>query len=369
MVQIVKNATLVNGTTVDIVIENQRIVEASETTTIQGDVIVDAAGMYVSPGWIDLHTHAFPKYKPYCAMPDQIGYKTGVTTVVDAGSSGADDVDEFYRIAQEATTRVFAFLNISRIGLMRQDELSDLDNLSFAAIQQAVEEYPQFIVGLKARMSASVVCGNGIQPLSIAETFRHKLELPLMVHVGTAPPELNEVLSYMKKGDILTHCYHEKENNHIFREDGSVEPSLLAAIDRGVYLDVGHGSSSFSFGIAQKAKQQGVYFDSLGTDIYQNNQKNGPVYNMETMLSKFLALGYSLEEVIEAVTIKPAEILRKPDLGSLQPGSIADLTFFTVKESSKKLTDSFGTSIDGESLIKAEAVIIGGKYFELEKSD
>ncbi|BAC15161.1 hypothetical conserved protein [Oceanobacillus iheyensis HTE831] len=369
MVQIVKNATLVNGTTVDIVIENQRIVEASETTTIQGDVIVDAAGMYVSPGWIDLHTHAFPKYKPYCAMPDQIGYKTGVTTVVDAGSSGADDVDEFYRIAQEATTRVFAFLNISRIGLMRQDELSDLDNLSFAAIQQAVEEYPQFIVGLKARMSASVVCGNGIQPLSIAETFRHKLELPLMVHVGTAPPELNEVLSYMKKGDILTHCYHEKENNHIFREDGSVEPSLLAAIDRGVYLDVGHGSSSFSFGIAQKAKQQGVYFDSLGTDIYQNNQKNGPVYNMETMLSKFLALGYSLEEVIEAVTIKPAEILRKPDLGSLQPGSIADLTFFTVKESSKKLTDSFGTSIDGELLIKAEAVIIGGKYFELEKSD
>lgn len=368
MRQIVKNAKLVNGEIIDIIIKDEEIVSLTKSFQGEAEILFDAAGMYVSPGWIDLHTHAFPKYEPYCALPDDIGYKTGVTTVVDAGSSGADTIDELHSVAKQAKTRILSLLNISRIGLKQQNELSDMTSISFEAIEKAIAKYPDFIVGLKARMSGSVVCSSGIKPLQLAKQFGKKLNLPIMVHVGSSPPELKEILQYLEKDDILTHCFHEKDGNHIFRDDWTIEPALLQAIKRGVYLDIGHGTSSFSFRIAKKAKAAGVHFDSIGTDIYKGNQQFGPVYDMATTLTKFLALGYTLEEVIRAVTETPAGILKKPELGKLEKGTPAELTFFTVEKEEKILKDSLGNALTTNVVICEQAVLLGGELIELEKS-
>lgn len=366
MVQVIKNALLTNGQNVDILIENGRIKDVVRHADSFYPVLFDAEEMYISPGWIDLHTHAFPKYPPYCAVPDKIGYQTGVTTVVDAGSSGADTIEEFYQVTKQARTRVLAFLNISRIGLKRFDELANIDNISWQAVQHAAANYPSFIVGLKARMSASVVGDNRLEPLRLAVKYSKALKKPLMVHIGSAPPRLDEILPLLNKGDILTHCYHEKSSNHIFQPQGGVKQALKEAVQRGIFLDVGHGKSSFSFSVAKKAKETGIHFDTIGTDIYEDNQINGPVYSMATTLTKFLALGYSLETIIQAVTETPAHILKQPKLGNFNYGSYAEFTFFTIENQTKTLIDSIGNQIVTNQVIKPQAVYLGNEYIKLE---
>lgn len=358
----ISGGKLVNGQKCNIIIKNGLIENVTNEHIDAGDVISLPEGVYVSPGWIDLHTHAFPKYPPYCSHPDEIGYKTGVTTVVDAGTCGADDVDQLYDIAQTSRTRVLSFLNISRTGLQTRNELADLSLLSPEKLYKAFEKYPEMIVGVKARMSGSVVGDNGIKPLEIARQSANDVHKPLMVHVGSAPPKLTEIIDLLEKGDIMTHCFNEKIDNNIFNDDHTVNQALLKAIDRGVNLDVGHGTSSFSFNIAQKAKTAEVPFHSISTDIYEGNRINGPVYNMATTLSKFLALGYTLPDVIKRVTEIPAQLINKPRLGQLTKGAIADLTFFTVENEETTLVDSLGQKLIAPVHIKPYAVVLGGQY-------
>ena len=369
MTQIIKNARQINGETVDIAVKDGIIQEITEKYAGDGVEIKPGEDVYISPGWIDLHTHAFPKYEPYCAEPDEIGFRTGVTTIIDAGSSGADDIDEFYEIAQQAKTRVLSLLNISRSGLRHLNELADLSTISLPAIEAAVEKHPDFIVGLKARMSASVVEMNDIKPLQLAKQLRLKKPLPMMVHIGSGPPAIGEVLDVLEAGDVVTHCFHQKQDNHIFATPEAVHPALLRAMKRGVHLDVGHGTSSFSFPIAKQAKEAGIAFDTIGTDIYQRNQLHGPVYDMATTLTKFLALGHSLQEIIWAVTGAPAAIIGRDDLGVLREGCPADATFFTVEKKPMQLMDSYGHTMESPFSIKVKAVMIGGEYIELETSN
>lgn len=358
----VKNAKRLSGEKVNIVIEDGFITQVGQDVEARGDVIEMDDDVYVSPGWIDLHTHAFPKHKPYCAHPDDIGYVTGVTTVVDAGSSGADDIDEFVSMTKTCKTRVLAYLNISSIGLVVRDELKNLEHLQYEKVKRAVEVHPDFIIGLKARMSSSVVGGNGVKPLEIGKEFSRKLSLPVMVHIGNAPPTLIEVIELLEKGDIITHCFNAKEDNHIFANNHSNIPPLLDAVDKGVYLDIGHGMSSFSYRISEKAKKENIPFHTISTDIYEANRINGPVFDLATTMMKFIALGYPLEEVIDAVTIYPAEVLRKEKLGKIELGAHGDLTFFKVKQEEKIMHDSHGVKIVSPVTIAPYAVIIGGEY-------
>ncbi|KAA0965086.1 amidohydrolase/deacetylase family metallohydrolase [Sporosarcina sp. ANT_H38] len=363
---IFKNAMLADGSTCDIGVREGVIVEVDTEGKGFDRVIHLQDETYVSPGWIDLHTHSFPKHKPYCANPDEIGYLTGVTTLIDAGSSGSDDIDEFYQVSTKSKTRVLSFLNISRIGLKRTDELNDLSLISQSAIVEAVNKYPAFIIGLKARMSASVVKENGIVPLRIARKIATDLQLPIMVHIGSAPPEINDVLEYLEGGDILTHCFNEKSNNHIFHNGSKSMNAVKKALDRNVYFDVGHGTASFSFEIARQAKVSNIPFHTISTDIYEGNKNEGPVFNMATTLTKLYALGHSLEEVIRSVTKTPAQIISRPELGSLDIGTIADLTFFRIEDKPIQLVDSVGTIVNHHCQIKHVAVMIGGDYIEFE---
>lgn len=361
MVQIIRNVNFINGDKKNIIIKSGKILAITDEVYSEGTQITLPNNVYVSPGWIDLHTHAFPKFKPYCAEADDIGYRTGVTTVVDAGSSGADNIDEFYEMTRTCKTNVLSFLNISSIGLKQINELADLENISFAQIKWAYEKYPEMIIGLKARMSASVIGDNGIKPLELAKEIGNELNLPIMVHIGSAPPALEAILSRLDKGDVITHCFNEKKNNHIFV--GENKKALIEAIQRGVYLDIGHGTSSFSFDIAKQAKANDIDFDTISTDIYERNQRDGPVFDMATTLTKFLALGYPLEQIIEAVTSVPAEIIGKPSLGLIEVGSRADLTFFTIEDEPIELVDSLGNKYHTQEQIKAHSVLIGGEHY------
>ncbi|MCD9022057.1 amidohydrolase/deacetylase family metallohydrolase [Cohnella silvisoli] len=360
---VLRNLKLVNGEAIDIVIIDGKIAEITTAGSGRGQRIIDCSGLYVSSGWIDLHAHAFPEFEPYGDEIDEIGIKLGVTTIVDAGSCGADRIAALAASKQHARTNLFAFLNISRVGLQRIDELSNLQWIDTNKVVQAVNEHKDFIVGLKARISKSVVGETGIEPLRMALVLSNETSLPLIVHIGSGPPSIEEIIPLLEKGDVITHYLHGKENN-LFNDQGNPLQVLVDAIERGVHLDVGHGTASFSFKIAEAAKQHGIGLNTISTDIYRGNRLNGPVHNMANVLSKFLHLGYSLEEVISAVTTNAANWLGKPELGRIQVGDVANLTLFAIKNDPITLVDSEGDKRVADRSIEAKGVVANGVFIE-----
>lgn len=360
---LLRNVKSVTEKEFDIVIENGKISEIAKAGEGKAPLVYDYSGTYISSGWIDLHVHAFPDFEPYGDEIDEIGVKQGVTTLVDAGSCGADQIADLIQSQYAAKTNLLAFLNISHIGLKRTDELSNMDWLKAENIFEAMKAYRNNIVGLKARISKSVVGKSGIEPLYFARKMSSTISLPLMVHVGSGPPAIEEVVSILEKGDIITHYLNGKANN-LFDDEGKPLPLLMEAIQRGVHLDVGHGNASFSFQVAEAAKKHNVKFNTISTDIYRKNRLNGPVYSLAHVLSKFLYLGYSLEEVVNGVTVNAAKWLNRPELGRIQVGDRANLTLFTIEDKPVLFVDSEGEKREGKQIIKAKGVVVNGTFIE-----
>ncbi|MEK3733277.1 amidohydrolase/deacetylase family metallohydrolase [Paenibacillus sp. FSL M8-0334] len=358
---VIRNVQTVQGTSMDIVVENGRIAAITPANSAQGDKVYDGSGQYVSSGWIDMHVHAVPGLDPYGDEIDEIGVKQGVATIVDAGSCGADRIGELAQDAARAKTNVLAFLNISHIGLERIDELSNLDWIDAERVMEALGSYRDIIVGLKARISRSVVKEQGVEPLRRARKLSLDTSLPLMVHIGSGPPGIEQVISLLEKGDIVTHYLNGKANN-LFTPDGNPLPALQEAIARGVHLDVGHGTASFSFRVAEFARRHGIAPNTISSDIYRGNRLNGPVYSLAHVMSKFLLLGYSLNEVIAAVTEAAAVWLGRPELGRIQVGDPAHLTLFTVTEGDIELTDSEGETRIAKRYIEPKGVVVHGSF-------
>lgn len=352
-----------DGTAADLTIRQGRIdgIYAAGTAPNGGETLNGEGRLYVSSGWIDLHVHAFAEWQPYGDSLDEIGVGCGCTTVVDAGSCGADRIDDLAASRERAHTRLLAFLNVSRIGLRRTDELSRLEWIDRESAIAAARRHSEFVIGLKARISGSVVGDNGAEPLRLAVALAEELGLPIMTHIGSAPPSIDEVLPLLRSGDVVTHYLNGKANN-LFDGAGRPLPVLTDAIARGVQLDVGHGTASFSFETAEQAHKSGIFFDTISTDIYRGNRLNGPVYNMAHVLTKFLSLGYSLPEVIGAVTARPAAWLRRPELGRIQVGDPANLTVFSLEDKPSLLTDSEGDTRTSKQTLQAEGVVINGQY-------
>lgn len=362
---VLREVKRVNGEKIDIVIEDGKIAEITAAGKGSGQPLNNISGTYVSSGWIDMHVHAFPELAPYGDEIDEIGVKQGVTTIVDAGSCGADRIADLIADSRRAKTKMYAFLNISRIGLSRIDELSRLKWIDKEQAKLAIVAYEEFIVGLKARISRSVVGDSGLEPLRLARELSGDTGLPLMVHIGSGPPDIQEVIPLLQRKDIITHYLHGKTNN-LFDAEGHPLRVLTDALARGVHLDVGHGTASFSFRMAEAAKRHGVGLHTISTDIYRGNRLNGPVYSMANVLTKFLSLGYSLGETIDAVTSRAADWLGKPELGRIQVGDAANLTLFTLDDERVELVDSEGERRVANRLIKAKGVVTGGEYIKCE---
>ncbi|MDM3018479.1 amidohydrolase/deacetylase family metallohydrolase [Citrobacter sp. CK189] len=364
---LLRRARLVDDTVSDIALKDGKIAAlgniqqpAAKTVDLRGEY-------YVSAGWIDSHVHCYPKSPIYHDEPDSVGIATGVTTVVDAGSTGADDIDDFYTLTREAATEVYALLNISRVGLIAQNELANMANVDADAVKQAVKRHPNFIVGLKARMSSSVVGENGITPLECAkEMQKENGDLPLMVHIGNNPPDLDEIAERLTAGDIITHCYNGKPNR-ILTPDGELRASITRALQRGVRLDVGHGTASLSFAVAQRAISLGILPHTISSDIYCRNRINGPVYSLANVMSKFLAIGMTLPQVIDCVTANAADGLNLKSKGRLEPGLDADLTLFTLRRQPTVLVDAENDSLQAEKLLVPLAAIRAGKGYVTEQ--
>ncbi|MGC1025564.1 amidohydrolase/deacetylase family metallohydrolase [Pantoea agglomerans] len=364
---IIRGARLSDEQVVDIALQDGRIAAIGK---VQGNAQHehDLAGRYyLSAGWIDSHVHCYPKSPIYHDEADAIGVAHGVTTVVDAGSTGAEHIDDFYRLTRAAQTQVYALINIARTGIVTQNELADMKQIDGEAVQQAVARLPDFIVGLKARISSSVVGENGVQPLIKAKAIQQETGgLPLMVHIGNNPPNLDQIADLLTTGDIITHCFNGKPNR-ILTPQGELKAAVKQAIARGVKLDVGHGSASFSFEVARAAIAQGILPDTISSDIYCRNRLAGPVHNLAHVMSKFFSVGMTLPQVIDCVTVNAAAGLRLQRKGQLKVGYDADLTVFSVKEETRPFIDSEGVQVAGEKHLVPLAAVVAGTWIATEE--
>lgn len=364
---LLKGARLVDDTVTDIAIKDGKIAALGDINGEATKVVSLNGEHYVSAGWIDLHVHCYPKSPIYNDEPDSVGIATGVTTVIDAGSTGADDVDTFYELTRPCATDVYALLNISRVGLIAQNELANMANIDAQAASAAIKRHPDFIVGLKARMSSSVVGENGITPLEKAkEIQKANGDLPLMVHIGNNPPNLDEITELLTSGDIITHCYNGKPNR-ILTPAGELRASVSGALKRGIKLDVGHGTASFSFEVAKQAIAMGILPHTISSDIYCRNRINGPVHSLARVMAKFLAIGMSLPQVINCVTSNAAEAIRLRQKGQLAVGFDADLTIFTLKHQPVTLVDAENNALQADQDLVPLAAIRAGKGYMTEQ--
>lgn len=364
---LLRRARLVDDTLTDIAIKDGSIAALGEISAPAHKTIALDGKYYASAGWIDSHVHCYPNSPIYHDEPDSVGIATGVTTVIDAGSTGADDVDDFYQLTRKAATDVYALLNISRVGLIAQNELANMANIDADAVKQAVARHPDFIVGLKARMSSSVVGENGITPLERGKAIQQENgDLPLMVHIGNNPPNLDEIAELLSSGDIITHCYNGKPNR-ILTPEGELRGSIVRALKRGVRLDVGHGTASFSFEVARRAIAMGILPHTISSDIYCRNRIDGPVRSLALVMSKFLAIGMSLPQVIDCVTRHAAEGLRLTHKGQLAVGYDADITLFTLARTPTVLVDAEQESLQADKILLPLAAIRAGKGYLTEQ--
>lgn len=363
---IIKNGKTIQENLIEIAVKDGKIAKVAESISETGIKVLDLKQeAYISAGWIDDHVHCFEKMSLYYDYPDEIGFKKGVTTVIDAGTTGAENIQEFYQLAKEAKTNVYALLNISKWGIVEQDELADLTKVQEKLVHEALEKLPDFIVGIKARMSKTVIGDNGITPLHLAKKIQAENEhLPLMVHIGSAPPELDEILATLTKGDVLTHCFNGKENGILDSSANTIKDFVWEAYEKGIIFDIGHGTDSFNFNVAARAFQEGMKPHSISTDIYIRNRENGPVYDLATTMEKLFTVGYSWEEIIEKVTKVPAENFHLANKGLIQEGYDADFTVFSIENKEKILTDSNGNQQTTKECILPKKTIIGGRIYD-----
>ncbi|MCC8436623.1 amidohydrolase/deacetylase family metallohydrolase [Brevibacillus sp. M2.1A] len=353
----------------DLAIREGRIVglyEKGKTTDDQGmnlesKEIIDAEGYVVTPGLIDLHAHVFPTKTSLGVAADRVGIEQGVTTVVDAGSVGLWSFDAFLEEAvYPSVTRVLAFLNISGDGLCTGGgELADMSRLTPREAAALIRKQP-ILRGVKARMSGSVVKQNGIQPLLVAKEAARGAGVPMMVHIGNAPPKLTEILPLLDRGDVVTHAFHGKKGG-MFDERGELIPEAQDALERGVLLDIGHGEASFSFQTLRHAQAQGIKPHVISTDVHRRNI-DGPVHSLTHTLTKFLAMGYSLDDVIAASTLAPARILGlENEIGTLKVGACADVSILQIKKEPTILTDSEQETVETMERVVAYQGITSGR--------
>ncbi|MFS0945519.1 amidohydrolase/deacetylase family metallohydrolase [Enterococcus casseliflavus] len=365
---IIRQARTIDEEVFDIGIQDGKITALAPTLQEQAkQELTLAEGEFLSAGWIDDHVHCFEEMTLYYDYPDEIGVKQGVTTVIDAGTTGAENIHRFYDLAKDAKTNVFALVNISKWGIVEQDELADLSKVKKELVKEALQKFPDFIVGIKARMSKTVIGENGITPLKLAKTIQAENQpLPLMVHIGSAPPNLAEILAELETGDVVTHCFNGKANGFLDQTNQTIKPFVFDAYEKGLVFDIGHGTDSFNFDVAETAFANQLKASSISTDIYIRNRTNGPVFDLATTMEKLAVVGYDWREIIEKVTSAPAKQFHLQNKGEIALGYDADFTIFRFEAGEKELTDSNGNRRITTQQIVPQKAVIGGELFDTE---
>ncbi len=347
--------------TLDIAIADGKVVTVATEHRRNSAKVIDASGQVVTPGLIDLHTHIYWGVTYWGIEPDPVAAKTGVTTWLDVGSAGSYTFPGFRRyVAEPSKVRVYSLLNLSVIGLVAPTyELANLDYCNVDIGAMMIEQNRDLILGVKARIDRNTTRGTGIRPLELARELADRVGLPLMVHIGAGPPTIDEVAGLLRPGDILTHCFTGGDMR-ILNDDGKINPTIKELQERGLVLDIGHGTGSFSFETTDAMLAQGVLPDVISSDIHQM-ARQGPMFDMPTTLSKFLNLGLSLPEVIDRATARPAAAMRRPDLGTLAVGSLADVAIWRVDEGEFTFYDVELNPRSGTKQLVNTLTMVGGE--------
>lgn len=332
--------------------------------------VVEAKGMYVAPGFIDMHAHVFNGTTPdaYIAnastsvAPDGFTFRTGVTTVVDAGSSGWRNFKLFKaQTIDRAQTRVLAFLNIVGTGMASRYEEQDLSDMNPQMVANMIKRlYPNIIVGIKS----AHYWGDYSQVQRAVEAGK-LADVPVMVDFGEHRPPLSiEKLfrDYLRPGDIFTHTYAHGPNDRetVVDEQGKVKPFVLEMQKKGLVFDVGHGGGAFAWRQAIPSIKQGFLANVISTDLHTDSM-NGGMKGLDNVISKFLNMGVPLPDAILRVTWNPAQVIKRPDLGSLSVGSEADITVFSVRTGDFGFIDARKLKMKGNKKLEAELTLRAGK--------
>lgn len=304
-----------------------------------GRRVIDAAGTFVSPGWIDLHGHWYEA--GLYGINAELGLNHGVTTAVDAGTAGFANFPAFHDTAiTRSRAQILAFVHISCLGL-HATFAEELLNLAYARPEETaiiLDRFPGATAGVKVRIG-SMTASHGNQAFDLALSSARMAKKPLMVHISAGADE-KYILRSLRPGDILTHCFHGNQSRMFEAETGDLVPEARAARERGVIFDIGHGCGSFSWGSAQRAFEHDFQPDTISTDLHRYSIEPPWNVTMPEVLSKFLTLGMSLKDVIAKATLAPAKALGRPRIGTLAIGTVADLVQFRLVEGEFLFTDS-----------------------------
>ena len=353
--------------TTDIAITGDKISSVARGIPAQqGKQVIDAGDKIVSPGIIDLHCHVAGSILTMSIDPDTAGVYQGVTTVVDGGSTGEAIFGGFPRyVIPSSLTRVFCFLHLSSQGLSIMPELRDWDEVNVEAAAATIESHRELIKGVKLRLVGNTVARDGTKLVETAKKLARQFGMPIMIHIGdlkkkVSPTLTQEVLPLLDSGDILSHVYTAKFGSAL-RPDGTVLPELREAMERGVILDTALGGNNFNFEVARKSMAQGILPTTLSTDLGGNNLRH-TVYGMTVTMTKFLALGLDLKQVIEMSTTNPARALgEETRIGSLKPGMEADVSILKLLNGKWSLVDSEQETVEVNNLISPVTTIKAGQ--------
>jgi dihydroorotase len=333
-----------------------------------GTDVRNVSGQIVTPGLIDLHTHVYWGGTSLGIDAEEFCRTSGVTTAIDTGSAGPGNFAGFRKhVIEPSKVRILAYLHVSHAGIYafsdrvmvgESEELRLMDPVSAVEVANANRDV---VVGIKVRVGRHASGTSGVIPLDIALQVGEEAGMPLMCHVDFPPPSYEEVLARLRPGDVLTHAFRPFPNSPATQQ-GTVKREVLEARKRGVKFDIGHGKGSFSFKTTRAMLANGFMPDTISSDVHQLCI-NGPAFDQVTTLSKFLCLGMPLDEVIAASTINAAMALKRPELGSLKPGSVGDATILSIKEGKFDYVDVVGEHLIGDRKIASEGVVVAGRWF------
>jgi dihydroorotase len=371
---VIKNGTLIdakNGINkkMDVAISGGKIAEiASNISAKKGKKVIDAQDKLVTPGLIDLHGHVFfgtddkGMYSggPSSVAPDNFTFRSGVTTIVDAGSSGWRNFQVFKEnVIDRSKTRVLGFLNIVGSGMKGGVVEQNINDMDPKMTSMTIKRYPE-LVGVKLAHFS----GYDWTPTDRTVEAGTLADVPVMIDFGGSTPTLSIEKLFMEKlrpGDIYTHVYASLgSRERVVDDQGKVKPFVFEAQKRGIVFDVGHGGGSFAFSQAVPAMQQGFKPNAISTDLHIGSM-NGGMKDMLNIMSKFINMGMSIEEVIAVSTWKPAEFIKRTELGHLSVGAIADVAILSLQKGDYGFIDTKNRKITGDQKFECEVTLKDGK--------
>ena len=354
--------------TADIAFDEGKVTAVGLNLPSRGAEVVDVDGRLVVPGLIDLHTHVYWGGTSLGVDAVEVARQSGTTTFVDAGSAGSGNFHGFRRhVIELSPLRIIPYLNVSFPGIfafgatVMVGECADLRLFDPRECVRVIEANRDLIAGVKVRVGRNAGGTSGIAPLDMALEVAEETGLPVMAHLDHPPPSRLEVLSRLRRGDILTHCFRPFPNAPVL-PDGRIREEVSEARRRGVIFDIGHGGGSFGFRTAEGMLAAGFLPDVISSDVHTLSIK-GPAFDQLVTMSKFLCLGMDLTEVIRASTLAPAAALGRADLGRLEIGAVGDATVLELVEGNFDYRDVLGEVRSGRWRLKARGLVVAGRWW------